>query len=825
MESYKIVVISLAGGPDSGTDAEIASLHIACCARMHGRREVLCVERTEKAVVHVEHVAMKQPFDPIPDTVFAAEGVVVVYSTLCRSTYQLVPVFVQRLSTDAAPGGRRPRAFVVGGYCSDDEDVQLDAREVSVGDAGELSTALGCFVLEFVGESVSEDIAEQQRRATDAASDPTGKGGDEDVEGHERDATGRSFRACMVAIARALRNESHAEKSLLRVLQSKVRQEMALRRKLSTVILAYDKIPGCVYDDHLLQQVAQSDWRLGVLRERIRATADGSYAPVDVLEIPSAPPGLRLGVEPRAWAREREASPERRQIRAAELRARLEKEKKMREGLGKLISVYKTIPRNAHGNVLNEIRDSDLRHGQINRELASIGEPPVSTMQIAMPVMREDGAERTAGVAEGRRFTDSGPPKLSRNLNRSNARRGHGATSLRLLGRLTVRIRDCKHLCRMGDPFAIVSVGKQECATKKIKKTESPLWDEQFIFDVTVACKDVVVSVNDWKLFLKDDFLGMVSVPVSSLPEGRAVTETRPLLTRTGEKAGGELTMTIKFEKIRETITVADFEILSVVGRGAFGKVMQVRKKDTGRILAMKVVRKDVGDGKHHAALVQEKDIMSRLSHPFITNLQFTFQSESKLYFVLEFVNGGDLYFHMKRQGKLSEERTRFIAAEILLAIEYLHSLNIAYRDLKAENVLLDLFGHVRLVDFGLAKMGLGQGDKTTTMCGTPDYLAPEILLRNSYDRSVDFWALGVLMWEMLAGHPPFESDTVDGTFKNTLFRPIGVAMNLLKAEVASLSSETEAILLDLLERDPKRRLGSTTGAKAVRAHRFFRVD
>ena len=153
--------------------------------------------------------------------------------------------------------------------------------------------------------------------------------------------------------------------------------------------------------------------------------------------------------------------------------------------------------------------------------------------------------------------------------------------------------------------------------------------------------------------------------------------------------------------------------------------------------------------------------------------LKFSFQSPEKLYLVLSFINGGELFWHLQREGKFSMDRSRFYIAELLTALESLHELNVIYRDVKPENILLDYQGHIALCDFGLCKLNMSNDDKTNTFCGTPEYLAPELLLNQGYTRSVDWWTLGTLLYEMLTGLPPFYDDDVPSMYKKILQNPL----------------------------------------------------
>ncbi|KAL6051712.1 putative Proliferation-associated serine/threonine protein kinase [Balamuthia mandrillaris] len=202
----------------------------------------------------------------------------------------------------------------------------------------------------------------------------------------------------------------------------------------------------------------------------------------------------------------------------------------------------------------------------------------------------------------------------------------------------------------------------------------------------------------------------------------------------------------------QEVVSLTDFELLKILGVGAFGKVVMVKKKDNNQIYAMKVIHKeDVAISERSIRnLRSERDILTN-DHPFLVHLHFSFQDENNLYLVMDYISGGDMFFHLRKHHRFSQKATQLFAAEILLALEHLHSFGIIYRDLKPENVLFDREGHVCLTDFGISKKLEEQ--KTKTLCGTPSYLAPEILKGQEYGESVDWWSLGVLALEMATGH------------------------------------------------------------------------
>ncbi|KAJ4482120.1 kinase-like domain-containing protein [Lentinula aciculospora] len=262
------------------------------------------------------------------------------------------------------------------------------------------------------------------------------------------------------------------------------------------------------------------------------------------------------------------------------------------------------------------------------------------------------------------------------------------------------------------------------------------------------------------------------------------------------------------------SLTIDDFELITVIGKGSFGKVMQVRKRDTSRIYALKTIRKaHIVHRNEITHTLAERLVLAQVNSPFIVPLKFSFQSEQKLYLVLAFVNGGELFHHLQREQRFNEERARFYSAELLLALEHLHELDVVYRDLKPENILLDFTGHIALCDFGLCKLNMKANDKTNTFCGTPEYLAPEILCGQGYNKTIDWWTLGVLLYEMLAGLPPFYDDNTDSMYQKILNDPLVFG--------PEISPEAQSILTGLLTRDPTRRLG-VHGAEEIKKHPFF---
>uniref|UniRef100_A0A672SVE3 Serum/glucocorticoid regulated kinase family member 3 n=1 Tax=Sinocyclocheilus grahami TaxID=75366 RepID=A0A672SVE3_SINGR len=245
-------------------------------------------------------------------------------------------------------------------------------------------------------------------------------------------------------------------------------------------------------------------------------------------------------------------------------------------------------------------------------------------------------------------------------------------------------------------------------------------------------------------------------------------------------------------------------------------KVLLAKRKRNGKCYAIKVLQKKVilnrREQKH--IMAERNVLLKNVKHPFLVGLHYSFQTTDKLYFVLDFVNGGELFFHLQKERTFPEPRAKFYIAEMASALGYLHSLTIVYRDLKPENILLDSQGHIVLTDFGLCKEGISQADTTTTFCGTPEYLAPEVLRKQPYDNTVDWWCLGSVLYEMLYGLPPFYSRDTHEMYDNILHKELVMR--------PGASTAAWFILQALLEKDHTRRLGYRDDFNEVKEHEFF---
>ncbi|KAF8974603.1 kinase-like domain-containing protein [Flammula alnicola] len=347
----------------------------------------------------------------------------------------------------------------------------------------------------------------------------------------------------------------------------------------------------------------------------------------------------------------------------------------------------------------------------------------------------------------------------------------------------------------------------------------NPVWKHEVSFDVTSEESLVTLNVYD-RAVLDQGFLGTVQIkPV--LIHDHTVDQWYKLRPFEDEVVSGEMRVQITYEqyKTKRALTPRDFEFLKLIGRGTFGKVFQVRKKDTKRIYAMKVLsKKEIVAKKEVAHTIGERKILQRsLESPFLVGLKFSFQTDTDLYLVTDFKSGGELFWHLQRETRFSEERAKFYIAELILALEHLHKYNIVYRDLKPENILLDATGHVALCDFGLSKADLRPDELTTTFCGTTEYLAPEILLdEHGYSKIVDFWSLGVLLFEMCCGWSPFYAEDTQQMYKNICFGKIRFPKGVI-------NDDGKQFVKGLLNRNPKHRLGAQRDAAELKEHPFFK--
>uniref|UniRef100_A0A8C1IXS0 Protein kinase C n=1 Tax=Cyprinus carpio TaxID=7962 RepID=A0A8C1IXS0_CYPCA len=257
-----------------------------------------------------------------------------------------------------------------------------------------------------------------------------------------------------------------------------------------------------------------------------------------------------------------------------------------------------------------------------------------------------------------------------------------------------------------------------------------------------------------------------------------------------------------------------NFILHKMLGKGSFGKVFLAELKGAGQFFAVKALKKDVVlmDDDVECTMVERRVLSLAWEHPFLTHLYCTFQTKENLFFVMEYLNGGDLMFHIQTCHRFDLPRSTFYAAEIVCGLQFLHSKGIVYRDLKLDNILLDIDGHIKIADFGMCKENIFGEARTCTFCGTPDYIAPEILLGQKYGISVDWWSFGVLLYEMLIGQSPFH-----GHDEEELFQSIRTDDPCYPRW---LTRDARDILVKLFVREPERRLGVKGN---IRHHAFFR--
>eukprot|EP00347_Sterkiella_histriomuscorum_P000019 403377493 len=258
-----------------------------------------------------------------------------------------------------------------------------------------------------------------------------------------------------------------------------------------------------------------------------------------------------------------------------------------------------------------------------------------------------------------------------------------------------------------------------------------------------------------------------------------------------------------------------DFDIIRVIGKGGFSTVFQVRKKDEGSIYAMKCLKKEQIKRENKVRhVMNERQILQNIRHPFIVKMHWAFQSEHYLFIVLEFCPGGEIFYHMNKVLRFSERVAKFYFAEIVLALEYLHQNNIFYRDLKPENILLDQDGHIKLADFGISRLNFTERERTNSFCGSPEYMSPEMLRQGRvHGRNLDFYSLGALLFEMLTGLPPHFSENRDEMYRKILHSKVDYPKYL--------SPMAKSLLKGLLVKNPDQRLGSAYGIQEIKDHPF----
>jgi len=266
----------------------------------------------------------------------------------------------------------------------------------------------------------------------------------------------------------------------------------------------------------------------------------------------------------------------------------------------------------------------------------------------------------------------------------------------------------------------------------------------------------------------------------------------------------------------RPKVNVDDFVILKVIGKGTYGKVQLVKCTIDGKFYAMKSLsKKHISDSKVIQRILQEKEVLIEATHPFLVSAHYAFQTEAKIFLIMDYIQGGDLFNRIREERKFSFKRVQLYAAQLTLAIGHLHSLSIMHRDLKPENILFDKYGYMMLTDFGLVKRFANENDTATTFCGTPEYVAPEMVQGCEYTKSVDWWALGTMIYELLYGFPPFYDTNTNAMYRSIVCEPIELSMDE--------NPVTIDFLCKILDKNPYTRLGSgSRDYLELKEHPFF---
>ncbi|XP_047715587.1 ribosomal protein S6 kinase alpha-2 isoform X1 [Prionailurus viverrinus] len=331
------------------------------------------------------------------------------------------------------------------------------------------------------------------------------------------------------------------------------------------------------------------------------------------------------------------------------------------------------------------------------------------------------------------------------------------------------------------------------------------------------------IEVEPMEIETPEEDLNLDSEPIvqDTVEEGKcdsALPGTKSAASLEEEGTVKEIDISHHVKEGFEKADPSQFELLKVLGQGSYGKVFLVRKtkgSDTGQLYAMKVLKKATLKVRDRVRSKMERDILAEVNHPFIVKLHYAFQTEGKLYLILDFLRGGDLFSRLSKEVMFTEEDVKFYLAELALALDHLHGLGIIYRDLKPENILLDEEGHIKITDFGLSKEAIDHDKRAYSFCGTIEYMAPEVVNRRGHTQSADWWSFGVLMFEMLTGSLPFQGKDRKETMALILKAKLGMPQ--------FLSTEAQSLLRALFKRNPCNRLGAgLDGVEEIKRNPFF---
>ena len=314
--------------------------------------------------------------------------------------------------------------------------------------------------------------------------------------------------------------------------------------------------------------------------------------------------------------------------------------------------------------------------------------------------------------------------------------------------------------------------------------------------------KDEIYNENIKNSIQKDNIIDSVNIKSVNIKETKEKKETGTIFSK---------------HKDIKKVTLNDFKILKVIGRGTFGKVCLVQYKLTKKYYAMKIMRKNVilENGQVTSTLL-EKNILQNLNYQFLVGMDFCFQTQERIYFVMNFIRGGELFKHLTNCKFFPEEKAKFYSAIIGLALEYLHTHGIVYRDIKPDNILIDEDGYLKLADFGMSKM-LKDQERAFSLCGTPEYFAPEIITREGHNKAADWWSYGILLYEMLYGVSPFYSKNTEKMFDLITKSDLKFPKNI------DTSEEAKDLIKKLLIKKQDLRFGSEGGFQTIKNHPFFK--